>query len=111
MCYQSQYAKSKKKQQQQKNPKLKNKKEKQRKFPLRSNLSETGLTLATKEKWEVIWGSKIQFSKDWDISVETIKRGTPRYALCLLRSGPEFAYFFISEYVLTNRANILSISG
>lgn len=39
-----------KKKTKQKNPKLKNKKEKQRKFPLRSNLSETGLTLATKEK-------------------------------------------------------------
>ena len=71
-------------------------KQQQRKSSLRNNLSETGLTLATKEKWEVIWGSKIKFSKGWDISVEPIKRGTPRDVLHLLRSGPEFAYFVIS---------------
>lgn len=43
--------------------------------------------------------------------MEPIKRGTPRYALHLLRSGPEFAYFMISEYVLNKTANILSMSG
>lgn len=42
--------------------------------------------------------------------MEPNERGTPRYALHLLRSGPEFAYFVISEYVLTKTANILSIS-
>lgn len=41
---------------------------------------------------------------------ETISiRGTPRYALHLFRPGPEFAYFVISEYVLTETVNILSI--
>lgn len=88
-----------------------NQKQQQRKFSLRHSLSETGLTLATKEKWEVIWGSKIKFSKGWDISVEPIKRGTPRYAFHLFRLWPEFAYFVISECVLTKTANILSING
>lgn len=87
------------------------KQQQQRKFSLKHSLSETGLTLATNEKWEVIWGSKIKLSKGWDISVKPIKRGTPRYAFHLFRSGPEFAYFVISEYVLTKTANILSING
>lgn len=68
------------------------------------------LTLTTKEKWEVIWGSKIsQLSQGWDISVEPVKRGTPRYVLHLLRSGLDFAFFFFFtwECVLTETANIL----
>ena len=87
------------------------KQQQQRKFSLRNNLSETGLTLATKEKWEVIWGSKLKFKKGWDISVEPSKRGTPRYVFHLFRSRPEFAYFVILERVLTKTANILSING
>lgn len=43
--------------------------------------------------------------------MEPIERGTPRHAFHLFRSGPEFAYFVISEYVLTKPANTLSING
>lgn len=59
---------------------------------------------ATKEKWEVIWGSKMNFRECWEISVEATERGTPRYALHLYWSGPEFAYFAISECILTKTA-------